>query len=45
MIKDADYVLVIDEGRIVEQGEPGKLLASGGWFTRFAGPQDVTAAT
>jgi ABC-type multidrug transport system fused ATPase/permease subunit len=43
MIKDADYVLVIDEGRIVEQGEPDKLLASGGWFARFAGPRAVAA--
>jgi ABC-type multidrug transport system fused ATPase/permease subunit len=44
MIKDADYVLVIDEGRIVEQGEPEKLLASGGWFARLAGPKAAVAA-
>jgi len=45
MIKDADYVLVIDEGRIVEQGEPEKLLASGGWYARFAAPQAVPGDT
>ena len=29
----ADRVIVLDQGRIVEQGEPGELIKSGGWFT------------
>jgi ABC-type multidrug transport system fused ATPase/permease subunit len=36
MVKDADRVLVLDEGRIVEQGSPAELCESGGWFAQFA---------
>ncbi len=33
---DVDVVLVMDGGRIVEQGDPDKLLAAGGAFARLA---------
>ena len=36
MVKDADHVIVLDEGRIREQGAPDELVAAGGWFSRFA---------
>ncbi|WP_156008066.1 ABC transporter ATP-binding protein [Streptococcus ruminantium] len=31
-VHHADWVLVLDEGRIVEEGHPMDLLASGGWY-------------
>lgn len=31
-VQQADWVLVLDEGRIIEQGPPEKLLASEGWY-------------
>lgn len=31
-IQHADWVLVMDEGRIIEAGRPSDLLASGGWY-------------
>jgi ATP-binding cassette, subfamily B, bacterial len=43
MIKDAEHVIVLDEGRIVEQGAPGELIAAGGWFARLAGPAAAAA--
>lgn len=36
MVKDADYVVVLDKGRIVEQGAPSELIAAGGWFSHLA---------
>ncbi len=36
MIRDADYVYVIEDGRISESGTPSTLAQSGGWFSRFA---------
>jgi ATP-binding cassette subfamily B protein len=30
--READRVVVMDEGRIVEQGAPGELMRQGGWF-------------
>jgi ABC-type multidrug transport system fused ATPase/permease subunit len=36
MVKDADHVIVMDQGRIVEQGTPDQLMASRGWFAQWA---------
>jgi ABC-type multidrug transport system fused ATPase/permease subunit len=36
MVKDADHVIVLEEGRIREEGTPDQLIAAGGWFSRFA---------
>lgn len=30
--QNADHILVLDEGRIVEQGTPAQLLAKNGWY-------------
>ena len=36
MVQDADHVVVLDAGRIAEEGKPAELLATGGWFARLA---------
>jgi ABC-type multidrug transport system fused ATPase/permease subunit len=36
MVKDADHVIVLDEGQIAEEGTPDELIENGGWFTDFA---------
>lgn len=36
MMKDADYVYVIQEGRVTEHGTPAQLLGAGGWFAELA---------
>jgi ABC-type multidrug transport system fused ATPase/permease subunit len=35
MVRDADHVLVLSGGRILEQGPPEKLLQQDGWFKAF----------
>jgi ABC-type multidrug transport system fused ATPase/permease subunit len=35
-IRNADQVIVLDDGRLVENGSPGELLERGGTFTRLA---------
>ena len=35
-IRNADQVIVLDDGRLVENGPPGELLERGGTFTRLA---------
>jgi ABC-type multidrug transport system fused ATPase/permease subunit len=39
----ADRAVVLDEGRIVEQGRPAELLASGGLFTALFGDESLAA--
>ena len=39
----ADRAVVLDEGRIVEQGRPAELLAAGGLFTALFGDESVAA--
>lgn len=34
-IQDADHVIVLDSGRIVEEGSPKELLAAGGRFAHM----------
>ncbi len=36
MVKDADHVIVMDGGRILEQGTCGELVAAGGWFAQLS---------
>jgi ABC-type multidrug transport system fused ATPase/permease subunit len=36
MVKDADYVYVLDSGQVSEAGTPDELIAAGGWFAKFS---------
>lgn len=36
MVKDADHVIVLHDGTILEEGSPEQLMKQNGWFTRFA---------
>jgi ATP-binding cassette subfamily B protein len=36
MIKDADHVIVLDQGRVLEEGSPDQLTQAGGWFSQLA---------
>jgi ABC-type multidrug transport system fused ATPase/permease subunit len=36
MVKDADWILVLEEGQLVESGTPAHLISSGGWFATLA---------
>jgi ABC-type multidrug transport system fused ATPase/permease subunit len=35
LINQADWVYVIEDGRVTEQGPPAELANNGGWFARF----------
>ena len=39
-VKDCDQIIVMDEGRIVESGTHGALLARGGLYSRLAAEQE-----
>jgi ABC-type multidrug transport system fused ATPase/permease subunit len=45
MVKDADHVIVLEAGEILEQGSPQQLIAAGGWFAQLAAQseQDCSA--
>lgn len=36
MVRDADHVIVLAEGGLLEEGSPAELLEKGGWFSDFA---------
>jgi ABC-type multidrug transport system fused ATPase/permease subunit len=36
MVRDADHVIVLEDGEIVEEGTPASLLKNEGWFADFA---------
>jgi len=36
MVKDADHVVVLDAGRVVDTGTPRELIARDGWFAHCA---------
>ena len=35
LVMQADYVYVLEEGRVSEEGRPEELKGNGGWFARF----------
>jgi len=37
MVKDVDYVYVLEDGQVVEAGTPEELRTADGWFAAFAG--------
>jgi ATP-binding cassette, subfamily B, bacterial len=36
MVKDADHVIVLSAGNVLEQGSPQELISKGGWFAALA---------
>ena len=36
MVNDADFVFVLESGRVTEAGTPHELITAGGWFAGFA---------
>ncbi|MEO7992237.1 MAG: ABC transporter ATP-binding protein [Chryseolinea sp.] len=36
MVRDADHVIVLSAGEVLEQGSPEQLISTGGWFASFA---------
>jgi ATP-binding cassette, subfamily B, bacterial len=36
MVRDADHVIVLSQGKIAEEGTPQELAGKGGWFAKFA---------
>ncbi|MCU1377246.1 MAG: multidrug transporter ATP-binding protein, partial [Acidimicrobiales bacterium] len=44
-IRDADTILVMEDGRIVEQGDHDDLLKAGGAYARLYNAQFAAAAT
>lgn len=43
-VRDADQILVLDEGRVVQTGSHEQLLAEGGWYARTWKRQRLQAA-
>jgi ABC-type multidrug transport system fused ATPase/permease subunit len=41
MVRDADQVIVLSQGKITEQGTPDELNKRDGWFTKFAKAAEV----
>jgi ABC-type multidrug transport system fused ATPase/permease subunit len=35
MVRDADHIIVLSEGQVLEEGSPADLLARNGWFAEF----------
>lgn len=40
MVRNADHVIVLDGGQVVEEGTPQQLIDAGGWFSHFANAAD-----
>ncbi len=36
MVKGADHVIVLEDGKLLESGTPAELIANGGWFSEFS---------
>lgn len=44
-VEDADYIVVLDHGRIVEQGSPGELVSNNGLFSEMVKTQNAQNET
>ena len=44
-VRDADLIVVLDEGRVVEQGDHGSLLSQNGLYARLVARQLAVATT
>ena len=36
MVRDADHVIVLEAGKLLEEGSPSELIKKDGWFAKFA---------
>src|SRR5579871_337176 len=36
MVKDADHIIVLEDGKVLEEGSPEELIEKGGWFADFS---------
>ncbi|MDR3716657.1 MAG: ABC transporter ATP-binding protein [Puia sp.] len=45
MVHDADHVIVLSEGQVVEEGSPAELLTKAGWFADFANAAEEETTT
>jgi ATP-binding cassette, subfamily B, bacterial len=45
MVRDADHVIVMSDGMVVDQGSPAELIAKEGWFADFAKSVEEDQAT
>jgi ABC-type multidrug transport system fused ATPase/permease subunit len=36
MVKDADHIVVLEDGEVTEEGSPAQLIEKGGWFADFS---------
>jgi len=45
MVRDADHVIVLSAGDVIEQGAPHELVEKGGWFAQFAHAVDESEST
>jgi ABC-type multidrug transport system fused ATPase/permease subunit len=41
-VRDADAIVVLQDGRVVESGTPGELLARPGWYATHVERQSVS---
>jgi len=40
MVRDADHVIVLSDGNVIEEGTPEQLQSNNGWFSHFATTSD-----
>ena len=41
MVHDADHVIVLSGGEVIEEGSPEQLVEKGGWFADFANAAEM----